>query len=190
MKTKLLPLLTVLVFSQVAAQTGPPSEVPLNAARAQIVERLAAVYRIPRAEALNNYEAILGSDVKKAGVAAGALKRQNAFELLVAALADAKDPDVRKFLLEEILYKRDFSPSACAALLDELDARNQSLPDNGELRAGYELKKGQIATLVSRWLGIPDPKIPFDPFESRAAYSEFSATARAKAATMTTNSPY
>jgi len=176
-----------LIFACAAVFAQPPAK--LTAERRQHVERLADTYKMPREEAVQKIEAILSGNPDTGSDAVNALRKKGAFELFVAAYGDVKDPSMKELLLEEILNKKDFSPAACALLLDQLDAFNGPTPENKELRAGYEFKKGQIATLISRWLEIPDPKIPFDPFKSQPAYREFSVKARAKAAKITRNSP-
>ena len=180
------PLLLIVISAAVLAQTPPPKLTP---ERRQHVERLADLYKVPKEEAVQQVEAILSGNSDRGSAAVDALRKKGAFELFVAAYGDVKDPSMKDLLLEEILNKKDFSPTACALLLDQLDAFNGPTPENKELRAGYEFKKGQIATLVSRWLEIPDPKIPFAPFTSQPAYHQFSVKARAKAAKMTRNSP-
>src|SRR5438045_5352557 len=115
------PLFLILICATVLAQS-PSSN--LTSERRQNVERLADIYKMPKAEAVQKYETILRSDHKTAPTAAIALRKQGAFELLVAAFGDVKDPSMKGFLLEEILNKREFSPAACALLLDQLDAFN------------------------------------------------------------------
>ncbi len=181
------PLLLILICAAALAQSPSPN---LTSARRQDVERLADTYKMPKAEALQKYEAILSGNPDTGSAAVDALRKEGAFELLVAAYGDVKDPSMKDVLLAEILNKKDFSPTACALLLDQLDAFNGPPPENKGLRAGYEFKKRQIATLVSRWLEIPDPKIPFAPFTSQPAYHKFLVQARAKAAKTTRNSPY
>jgi hypothetical protein len=176
----------ILACAPVFAQ--PPAK--LTAERRQHVERLADTYKIPREEAVQKVEAILSGNPETGSAAVDALRKNGASELFVAAYGDVKDPSMKELLLEEILNKKDFSPTASALLLDQLEAFNGPTPENKELRAGYEFKKSQIATLVSRWLDIPDPKIPFDPFRSQPAYKKFLIQARAKAAKMTRSSPY
>jgi hypothetical protein len=178
-----------LILTCVAVLAQAPSS-KLTAERRQDVERLADLYKMPREEATQKVEAILSGNPDTGSAAVDALRKKGAIELFVVAYGDVKDPSMKDLLLEEILNKKDFSPTACALLLDQLDAFNGPTPENKELRAGYEFKKGQIATLVSRWLEIPDPKIPFAPFTSQPAYHNFSVQARAKAAQMTRKSAF
>jgi len=177
-----------LILACAAVFAQPPAK--LTAERRQHVERLADLYKMPKEETIQKVEAILSGNPDTGSAAVDALRKKGAFELFVAAYGDVKDSSMKELLLEEILNKKDFSPTACALLLDQLDAFNGPPPENKELRAGYEFKKGQIATLVSRWLEIPDPKIPFAPFTSQPTYHKFLVQARAKAAKMTRNSPF
>ncbi|MDP9098857.1 MAG: hypothetical protein M3N48_07675 [Verrucomicrobiota bacterium] len=187
MKHLASPLILILISAVAHAQTSVSI---LSPARRESVERLAHVYKIPLAEATKKYEAIVGGNRDAGGPAVGSLRKQGAFELLISAFGDVKDESMKELLLEEILEKRDFSPTACTLLLDQLDAFNGPTSENKEVRSGHELKKRQIATLISRGLEIPDPKIPFAPFKSQPAYHNFSVQARAKAAKMTRNSPF
>src|SRR2546423_12082498 len=179
----------IFLSTSIVTQIKSSSPTPLSTSQVQRISEWAQLYNIPQDQLLDAYSRMLGSNVGAARSAANDLTKQGIFEPVVAALSEATDPEVKTFLVIVIMRKQDFSPNPCSALLDRLDALNASIPEKDEERAGAEATKGQIATVVAKWLGLSDPAIPFDPFRSQAAYAAFSAQAREKAATMATGSP-
>lgn len=180
------------LFALQIVDPGKASTVELTANQVESVQRWADVYEINRAEAVVNYQRLLEADRGVALEAADYFGRKNAFEVAAAALYDVEDESIKGDLIQYVLArKREFSPTAFNAAIRELELMNQIQADDreGEYRMGLENLKGALATAISTWLGIPDPKIPHAPGESAAAYAAFIAQVRPKAETIAVNSP-
>lgn len=189
MKVACLTLFSILFGVRVGAQNGASNLLP-STPQIEAVARSADVYKIDRKEAVANFEKLRSPNRSEGLRAADYFEKHQAYEIAAAALADVKDRNVEHYLIQTLAKKKDFSFPVANALIAKLEKFNQTIPDNDELRAGTEAAKGQIATVVAKWLGMPDPKIPFEPFKSQAAYAQFSAQAKARAATVGSGSPF
>jgi hypothetical protein len=175
---------------QVLGQATSPSGAQVTSAQLQNVLAWSQVYQISAANLGEAYAKVTQGNLADSRAGTEYLRKQRAFDVLAAALPDVQNPDARIPIVKAILEKREYSPTACAALLGELDRLNASIPEQDELRAGAEATKQHIATLLSHWLGLPDPKLTFNTTISQPGYAAFSAQAKTKAATMTDSSPY
>lgn len=171
----------------------------LNPVQSANIERWAGIYGIPADEALERYRVLIGTTYGKALEACDFFDKKNAFEIAAAALLDAKHSNIPGTALDTLERKKNFSPTAFRAVMAKLEGLNRDpmddAYDNGEHGAGIETVKARRATLVSKWIGIPDPRIDHLPAGdtidgSKSAYRTFIAQAKLKAQGITGDSPF
>ena len=199
MTRAMLALLFAALPQVMSAQESVSVAPQLSAVQTANVQRWAGVYGIPADEALERYRVLIGTTYAKALEACDFFDKKNAFEIAAAALLDAKHHNIPGTALYTLEGKKDFSPTAFRAVMAKLESLNKDpmddVYDNGEHGAGIETVKSRLATLVSKWIGIPDPRIDHLPAGgtiagSKSAYRTFIAQAWAKGATMTGDSPF
>lgn len=191
----LIAALSQVVNAQQSVTVAPQ----LNAVQTSKVERWAKVYDIPASEALNNYRLLLDTKRAETLKALDFFDRKNAFEIAAAALLDAKNDSIAGTVLYTLERKKDFSRTAFDAAMTKLVRLNNGpmddISDFGEHGAGIETVKARLATVISKWIGIPDPDFMHSPAcdtidGSKAAYRVFIAQAKLKAQGITEDSPF
>ena len=199
MTRAMLALLFAALSQIMSAQESVSVAPQLSAVQTANIQRWAGVYGIPADEALEQYRFLMGTNWPKVVGACGFFDKKSAFEIAAAALLEAKDNNNGAAVLYTLERKKDFSPTAFGAVMAKLESLNKDpmddVYDNGEHGAGIETVKSRLATLVSKWIGIPDPRIDHLPAGgtiagSKSAYRTFIAQAWAKGATMTGDSPF
>ena len=154
------------------------------------VSRWSETYHLNQTEALQNYRALIGSDYLPALKAVDYFKEHAAFEIAAAALPEIRIRNVTGLLVFDVLSrKQKFSASCFSAAVRQLDIENHDQTGDGEHGAGVENIKASLATAISRWLHILDPRLQYLPGDTVPGYQRFITEAKRKAATETTNSP-
>ena len=175
------------------AQNNAAQAPPLSGNQTSNIERWAKVYGIPSNEALEKYRYLIGNNYEEALAAWQNFDKKNAFEIAAAALIEARQDNIAGTLLYTLERKKEFSPTTYGAAIQTLEGLNNVSEEgetNGEHLAGIETLKSRLATLISRWLGIPDPELMMKVMETKPGYRKFIAQAKQKAATITNDSPY
>ncbi len=166
------------VFACSSVLAAPPR---LSAADAESLNRSAQLDNVSPSEALRSYLSLLSVDRSERLKGVEYLRLNDASEVAAFLLPRTHDREVQWILIQIAVRKSSFGWAVCNALLDELQELNSLAPDTDESRAGVEEMKRYISTPVARWLGMPDPAIPFDPGKSKSAYAAFAGQARRKA---------
>lgn len=189
-------LLIVAASPRVKAGEKDPAPVQLSAAQISNIERWAEVYEIPKAEALEQYRMLVGNDYPKEIKAVAFFAKWNAFEIAAAAQLEARDDNISAAMLDTLERKKDFSRTSFEAAMAELEMLNKAPVFIGgeydEKNAGVEMVKYRLATLISKWIGIPDPDVihTWHQVDTKPAYRTFIAQAKLKAQGMTGDSPF
>jgi hypothetical protein len=177
------------------AQEEAPVPVQLSAVQTTNIERWAEIYKIPKAEALEQYRILVGNDFPREVKAIVFFEKRNAFEIAAAALLEARDDNISGRMVDILENKKEFSRTCYEVAIRKLETLN-NIPEeleeqsSGEHVAGIEMVKSRLATLISKWVGIPDPDIIARVADTKPGYRKFIAQAKLKAAGMTGDSPF
>lgn len=164
-KSHLIIIVTLITIQCPLIWVSRAGPAQLDASRIDFVRTWADVYQVDRAQAVEQFGVLLGTDYPKALEAFGFFRKADAYEIAASALSDAH-PNIRGSLIHMLARAPNATPTIIAASIAELERRNAAdYEDDGEKRAGSERMKSILAAMLSKWLGLVDPQL----LKSRAA---------------------
>ena len=133
---------------------------------------------------IQNYRNLTGTNYEEALTALSFFEKQDAFEIAATSLREVRIANISGELIH--LLGRIPKPTLdiITAALRELETLNGiEYRDDGERTAGIESMKSNLATLLARWLEMPDPKLLKSRApDTRPEFATFIAQAKEKIA--------